>query len=234
MPPVPKCLLLLSWGRAVRRTLKPVTPDRVQCTGSLLNWSPQETLLRTAACSGLPFPSVKVGFTAHTQGACSQQRCGESPRAKLQRVSSEDRRTPVCGQAVKQSAEMRSALEFFATAQSCRERSLEKGLQERCLPIADRARLIVVKLRLPALGAVLTVFGAKNSSCVELECGTTPLVRGDSARSHFTLTLASEECSEVPRSTWQGRKTNRFPRQMVGVLRTHTSIKLHFSVATTQ
>ena len=29
------------------------------------------------------------------------------------------------GQAVKQSAEMRSALEFFATAQSCRERSLE-------------------------------------------------------------------------------------------------------------
>ena len=25
----------------------------------------------------------------------------------------------------------------------------------------------------------------KNSSCVELECGTTPLVRGDSARSHL-------------------------------------------------
>ena len=35
-----------------------------------------------------------------------------------QRVSSEDRRTPVRGQAVKQSAEMRCALEFFATAQS--------------------------------------------------------------------------------------------------------------------
>ena len=44
-----------------------------------LNWSPQETLLRTAACSGHPFPSVKVGFTARTQGACSQRRCGESP-----------------------------------------------------------------------------------------------------------------------------------------------------------
>ena len=55
----------------------------------------------------------------------------------------------------------------------------------------------------------------KSSSCVERECRTTPLVRGDSAGRHFTLTLASEECSEVPRSTWQGRKTNRFPRQMV-------------------
>ena len=53
-----------------------------------------------------------------------QRRCGESPRAKLQRVSSEDCRTPVRGQAVEQSAEMRSALEFFATAQSCRERSV--------------------------------------------------------------------------------------------------------------
>ena len=116
-------------------------------------------------------------------------------------------------QAVKQSAEIRSSLEFFATAQSCR-----KGCQAYSLPIADRARLTEVKLRLPALGAVLTVFGTKNSSCVELECGTTPLVRGDSARSHFTLTLASEECSEVPHSTWQGRKTNRFPRPMVGVL----------------
>ena len=72
----------------------------------------------------------------------------------------------------------------------------------------------MVKLRLCALGAVLTVFGTKNSSCVELACGTTPQVRGDSARSHFTLTLASEECSEVPRSAWQGRKTNRFPRQI--------------------
>ena len=43
-------------------------------------------------------------------------------KVPVQRVSSEDRRTPVRGQAVKQSAEMRSALEFFATAQSCRER----------------------------------------------------------------------------------------------------------------
>ena len=30
--------------------------------------------------------------------------CGESPLAKLQRVSSEDRKTPFCGQAVKQSS----------------------------------------------------------------------------------------------------------------------------------
>ena len=48
----------------------------------------------------------------------------------------------------------------------------------------------VAKMRLPALGTVLTVFGSKNSSCFELECGTTPFVRGDSARSHLMLTLA--------------------------------------------
>ena len=39
--------------------------------------------------------------------------------------SSEDLRTPVRRQAVKQSAELRSSLVFFATAQSFRERSLE-------------------------------------------------------------------------------------------------------------
>ena len=68
---------------------------------------------------------ARLGFTAHTQGAFSQRRCGESPRSKLQRVSSEDRRTPDLGQAMNQSAEMRSALEFFATAHSFRECSLE-------------------------------------------------------------------------------------------------------------
>ena len=41
--------------------------------------------------------------------ACSYRRCGESPRAKLQRLSSEDCRTQVLRQAVKQYAEMRSA-----------------------------------------------------------------------------------------------------------------------------
>ena len=46
--------------------------------------------------------------------------CGESPRSKLQRVSSGDCRSPVRGQAVEQSVEMRSALEIFATAHSCR------------------------------------------------------------------------------------------------------------------
>ena len=57
--------------------------------------------------------------------AFSQRRCGESPRVEFQRVSSEDCRTPICGQAVKQNAEMRSALEFFVTAHSFRERSQE-------------------------------------------------------------------------------------------------------------
>ena len=67
-----------------------------------------------------------------------------------------------------------------------------RGLQERSLPIADRARLIVAKNappctrysahRLLARGIEET---KKKSSCVELECGTTPLVRDDSARSHL-------------------------------------------------
>ena len=39
---------------------------------------------------------------------CSHRRCGESPRVKFQRMSSEDCRTPVRGQTVKQNAKMRS------------------------------------------------------------------------------------------------------------------------------
>ena len=46
--------------------------------------------------------------------------CGESPRVKLQKVSSEDLRIPFLGQAVNQRTVMRSVLDFFATAQSCR------------------------------------------------------------------------------------------------------------------
>ena len=68
-----------------------------------------------SACSGHPFSSFKVGFTARTQGACSQRRCGERLHVKLQSVSSEDCRTPVRGHSAKQNAEIRSA--FFATAQ---------------------------------------------------------------------------------------------------------------------
>ena len=45
--------------------------------------------------------------------------------SKLQRVSSEDLRTPFRGLAVNQNSGMRSALEFFATAHSFCERSLE-------------------------------------------------------------------------------------------------------------
>ena len=54
--------------------------------------------------------------SAHTQGACSQRRCGESPRSLLLRESSEDLSTPVLGQAVNQSAELRSAFVFFLAA----------------------------------------------------------------------------------------------------------------------
>ena len=61
--------------------------------------------------------------TCHPPGIAED--VGKVPRSKLQRVSSEVRRTPDLGQAVNQSAEMRSALVFFATAHSFRERSLE-------------------------------------------------------------------------------------------------------------
>ena len=61
--------------------------------------------------------------TLRTKLGVSRQRlvtwyCGEIPRAKLQKVSSEDRRTTFRVQAVNQSTEMRSVLDFFATAQS--------------------------------------------------------------------------------------------------------------------
>ena len=87
---------------------------------------------------------------------------------------------------MKQSAEVRSALEFFATAQSCRERQFQSTLlslavwlelaqlhvlrnwketeayknDDHLLPIEFDEK--VVKLRLPALGTVLTVFGEKD------------------------------------------------------------------------
>ena len=69
-----------------------------------ISWTDSEAECRDAVCL-----------------ACSQRRSGESPRVKLQRLSSEDFRTSVRGQAVKQISEMPSALEFFATAQSFRE-----------------------------------------------------------------------------------------------------------------
>ena len=70
------------------------------------------------------FRGAKYAHSAHT-GNMFPMTLWESPRSKIQRFSSGDFRTPVRGQAVKQSAMMRSALEFFATAQSCCERSLE-------------------------------------------------------------------------------------------------------------
>ena len=57
--------------------------------------------------------------------------CGEIPRAKLQRVSSEDCRTPFREQAANQSTVMRSVLDFFATAQSFCGRSLQNVQQNR-------------------------------------------------------------------------------------------------------
>ena len=70
--------------------------------------------------------SIEFGFTVTWY-------CGESPRAKLQRVSSEDRRTPFRGQVVKQSTEMRPVLDFFATAQSFCGRSLQSVQMNRAL-----------------------------------------------------------------------------------------------------
>ena len=108
---------------------------------------------------------------------CSHRRCGESPRVEFQRVSSE---------------RLQNTSSWTGNEAECRVSVcvgvLRNSTLERSLPIADRARFTVVKLRLPALGSVLTVIGdeeTENSSCVELECGMTPLVRGVSARSHL-------------------------------------------------
>ena len=149
----------------------------------------------------------------------------ESPRAKLQRVSSEDCRTPVPGQTVKQCSEMRSALEFFATAQStllpttlwgkspcevsesvirrlqntsswtdseaeCRDSVcvgvLRNSTQEQSLSIADRARLTVLKLRFPALSAVLLNFRWHGKFLTNrARVRDDSAVRGVSARSHL-------------------------------------------------
>ena len=111
-------------GQAVKQSAEMVG---LACSQRCCGESPRAKLQRVSSedCK-TPVRGQAVKQSAEMVGlACSQRRCGESPRVKLQRVSSEDRRTPVCGQAVKQSAVMRSALEFFATAQSCRERSLE-------------------------------------------------------------------------------------------------------------
>ena len=66
-------------------------------------------------CSRVPRCGLRWSSSQLHSLPCSQRRCGESPRVKFQRLSSEDCRTPVCGHASKQSAEFRSA--FFATAQ---------------------------------------------------------------------------------------------------------------------
>ena len=85
------------WGKSPCEVAEESVIRRLQNT---ISWTGSEAECRDAVCL-----------------ACSQRRNGESPHVKLQRVSSEDHRTPVCGQAVKQSAVMRSALEFFATGQ---------------------------------------------------------------------------------------------------------------------
>ena len=71
-----------------------------------LRWSSsqQHTRTKSTYCRQISIHSTEI-----------TPRCGESPRVKFQRVSSEDCSTPVRGQAVNQSAELRSA--FFATAQ---------------------------------------------------------------------------------------------------------------------
>ena len=70
-----------------------------------------------------------AGKSSNTQWALRQlwKKCGvELHQRGLSSVfMTVDVPEPVRGRAVKQSAEMRSALEFFATAQSFRERSLE-------------------------------------------------------------------------------------------------------------
>ena len=74
-----------------------------------------------------PVPNCKGRLhSAHTGSMLPTTLWGMSP-FEVQKVSSEDLRTPVLGQAVNQSSELRSALVFFATAQLFRERSLGRS-----------------------------------------------------------------------------------------------------------
>ena len=91
-----------------RKSLCEIAESVIRRLQNTSSWTGSEAECRDAVCL-----------------ACSQRRCGGSPRSKLQRVSTEDQRTQVLGQAVNQSAEMRSAFEFFATAHSFPERTLE-------------------------------------------------------------------------------------------------------------
>ena len=75
------------WGKSTCEVSENVI-RRLQNTSS---WTDSEAECRDAVCL-----------------ACSHRRCGESPRVKFQRMSSEDCRTPVRGQTVKQNAKMRS------------------------------------------------------------------------------------------------------------------------------
>ena len=85
--------------------------------GVLPNYQEDEPIHReTLENLGLSPSAVKHVHIVFSLEACEGPNA--CPGANLQRVSSEDRRTPVRAHAVEQSAEMRFTLEFFATGQS--------------------------------------------------------------------------------------------------------------------
>ena len=68
-----------------RKSLCEIAESVIRRLQNTSSWTGSETVCRDAVCL-----------------AFSQRRCGESSRSKLQRVSTEDLRTPVLGQAVNQ------------------------------------------------------------------------------------------------------------------------------------
>ena len=89
------------WGKSPCEVAEESVIRRLQNTSS---WTGSEAECRDAVCL-----------------AFSKRRCGESPHVKLQRVSSEDHRTPILWTGNEAECRDASALEFFATGQSCRE-----------------------------------------------------------------------------------------------------------------
>ena len=119
---LPRTLPSSLWGKSPCGVSESAI-GRLQHTSS---WTGNEAEYRVFVCVGvlrnstqeqsLPIANrARLTVVKLHLSACSHRHCGESPRVKFQRVSSEDCSTPVRGLTVKQNAEIRSA--FFATAQ---------------------------------------------------------------------------------------------------------------------
>ena len=96
----------------------------IQCISSCLSVCDLECCIEFAAFAG----QDKHGHAANTQGACSQIRCGESPRALGQKVPLGDQKTLTLEPSAKLWWSCGSGVWSFAAAKLCHERLQERQL----------------------------------------------------------------------------------------------------------